>query len=94
MGDSDKLSDVWEYNSRLWDRNQELLRHPPRQGVKRYYELYLGYQECFECDGDGVCIVCHGEGMRKGATCSYCNGRRLCTTCKGAGQIPATSRGE
>jgi len=73
------------------DRNRELLRRPPRRGVKRYAELAPGFQECFECDGDGVCIVCGGEGVRGGAGCRYCNGRRVCSTCNGAGQIPCTS---
>lgn len=70
------------------DPNLELLRRPPEPGQTRYVELYPGYSECFECIGDGCCIVCNGEGLRGGKRCSYCNGPGRCTSCAGAGQIP------
>jgi len=72
------------------DPNLERLRHAPVRGERRYAVLYPGYQECFECRGDGCCLVCGGEGVSGGARCGYCNGHGRCNTCGGAGQIPQT----
>jgi hypothetical protein len=63
---------------------------PLQRGVKRYDELSPGYEECYECGGDGVCYMCDGTGVYKGERCMNCHGSRRCVVCRGAGQIPIT----
>lgn len=72
------------------DPNAALLAQPPMPDQRRYVSLYPGYSECFECQGDGCCVVCRGEGVYSNKRCSYCNGPGYCNTCQGAGQTPGS----
>lgn len=68
------------------DENEE--RTAPGVGVKRYARLHPGFEECYECLGDGACFYCDATGFHGGALCPNCHGTRRCILCRGAGQIP------
>lgn len=48
-----------------------------------------GYFICTACDGDAICVYCHGDGTFPGdsRTCKYCHGDGICHHCDGKGYI-------
>ena len=59
----------------------------PRRGVPRYVHLTPGWSPCYECGGDGACVVCDGSGKDDGRPCTACGATGLCSLCDGAGQL-------
>ena len=60
---------------------------------------------CPDCDGDGNCPVCHGQGDTLGdeisgtlhafggSYCSACRGSGACQTCGGMGEVDVGGEG-
>jgi hypothetical protein len=48
-----------------------------------------GFILCYDCEGDGLCLVCNGSGqVVANASCWHCGGRKVCGVCRGGGQVP------
>ena len=46
-----------------------------------------GYEVCYECRGERVCLVCRGAKTLAGKRCANCSGQGVCIVCEGEGQI-------
>ncbi len=60
---------------------------PPIYGVKRTTKHDAGFEECYECSGDGACYLCHASGRYDGERCFNCNGSGRCIVCQGSGRL-------
>jgi len=61
----------------------------PTAGRRRHYRPARGNVECYECGGDGACVICEGSRLEDGQErCSYCQGWGRCIVCRGAGEFP------
>lgn len=63
------------------------LNTKPTRGVKRFETLNDGWTICYECGGDGVCVVCEGTGKDDGRFCNTCGATGICPLCDGQGQL-------
>lgn len=64
----------------------------PKRGVRRFDELNEGWSFCYECGGDGACVVCDGTGKDEGKPCVTCGHVGFCRLCDGEGQLAPTKK--
>lgn len=74
--------------------SEDSLILPPLWGRRRMAAPFAGYEWCYECDGDGTCIICWGTRYVNDRLCTYCNGSARCIVCRGEGQLPLGSKAE
>ncbi len=60
----------------------------PLRGVRRFEQLNDGWSICYECGGDGACVICDGTGKDDGKPCTTCGAVGRCPLCDGEGQLP------
>jgi RecJ-like exonuclease len=52
-----------------------------------------GYELCYECDGERLCLFCHGKGrLSDGERCYQCAFTGRCIVCNGDGQLVAGTK--
>lgn len=67
---------------------------PPHWGRRRMAAPLDGCEWCYECDGDGTCLICRGTCYVNDRLCTYCNGSARCIVCRGHGQLPLGAKAE